>query len=143
MTALLVAHAAVTWFLTGLIWTIQVVHYPLFAGVGEERFSDYHREHATRIGRIVLLAMPLEAALAVALAVRPPAGVPAGAAWLGLALVVAIWGSTAFLQVPAHRALEQGFDRRPHRALVRTNVVRTAAWSTRALLAALFLVQTG
>ena len=34
MSALLAAHAAATWALVGLIWTVQVVHYPLFALVG-------------------------------------------------------------------------------------------------------------
>ena len=31
--ALLLVHLAATWFLAGLIWVIQLVHYPLFAAV--------------------------------------------------------------------------------------------------------------
>ena len=33
---LLLLHAAATLFMTGLIWFVQVVHYPLFARVGED-----------------------------------------------------------------------------------------------------------
>jgi hypothetical protein len=48
-------------------------------------------------------------------------------------------GSTWRLQVPRHDALARGWDAAAHRALVRSNWVRTAAWSARAalLLAAL------
>ena len=40
-SAVLVANVALAWFLAGLIWTIQVVHYPLFARVGREGFADF------------------------------------------------------------------------------------------------------
>lgn len=32
--ALLLVHAAATWAMVGLVWFVQVVHYPLFAQVG-------------------------------------------------------------------------------------------------------------
>ena len=39
MPALLL-QAAASWFLTGLIWIIQVVHYPLMSRVGADRFAE-------------------------------------------------------------------------------------------------------
>jgi hypothetical protein len=48
MTILLVIHLAVTWALLGLIWTIQVVHYPLFKDVGRDCF----------VGRFAVCASP-------------------------------------------------------------------------------------
>ena len=47
------ANAAVACALTGLIWTIQVVHYPLFARVGEAEWRAYEREHQRRITLVV------------------------------------------------------------------------------------------
>ena len=34
---LLPVHIAVTWYMTGVIWFVQLVHYPLMDGVGRER----------------------------------------------------------------------------------------------------------
>lgn len=52
--------AASTWALIGLIWTIQLVHYPLFSVVGDESFTEYAKGHASRITLIVAPLMLLE-----------------------------------------------------------------------------------
>lgn len=124
------AHAAATLFMTGVIWFVQVVHYPLFGRVGEAGFAAYEREHARRTGWVVGPAMVLELLLALALAARG-----GGWAWVGLALLGVIWASTAFVQVPLHRHLAAGPDRVAQRRLVLTNWVRTAAWTLRAVVA--------
>ena len=36
---------ASTWFMIGLIWIIQIVHYPLFSAVGTEEFKTFHLTH--------------------------------------------------------------------------------------------------
>ena len=36
--------------LVGLIWTIQVVHYPLFSRVGAPEFIEYQHAHMRAIG---------------------------------------------------------------------------------------------
>jgi hypothetical protein len=131
---LLVVHAAATWYLTGLVWFVQRVHYPLHGAVGEERFRGYQAEHVRRTGPVVAPAMLLELATAVGLVLD--ASVPRGAAWVGLVLLAGVWAATFGLQVPCHRKLEEGFDGRTWRRLVRTNWIRTALWTARALLAA-------
>ena len=125
------AHAAATLFMTGVIWFVQVVHYPLFGRVGAAEFAAYEREHARRTGWVVGPAMLIELALALALAAR--GGV---LAWTGLALLAVIWISTAFVQVPLHRRLERGADPAAQRRLVGTNWIRTTAWTARAAVAA-------
>jgi hypothetical protein len=42
---LLLAHSAATLFLVGLIWFVQVVHYPLLAQVGTGEFVAYAASH--------------------------------------------------------------------------------------------------
>jgi hypothetical protein len=134
--AVFLAHLGATLALTGLIWTVQLVHYPLFAGVGAEGFSSYEAAHQTRITWLVGPLMLLELAAAVALtAGLGPEGVPGWMAWAGLALLAVIWISTALVQVPLHRALGGGFEAGAHARLVATNWVRTAAWTARAGLA--------
>jgi len=86
--------------LTGLIWCIQVVHYPLFAAVGRDEFTRYEADHARLITLVVGPLMLVELAAALWLAAVRPAGVPAWMVWTGLALVAATWISTAAIQVP-------------------------------------------
>lgn len=135
MTVVLLLHAAATLYMAGLIWFVQVVHYPLFAKVGPERFAAYEKDHTRLTGWVVTAPMLIELATAAILAFAPPAALPAPLLWLGFALVVGLWLSTTFLQMPAHRKLMQGFDTRAHRRLVRTNWLRTVAWTARAVLA--------
>ena len=125
-----IAHAAAALFMTGVIWFVQIVHYPLFGRVGAANFRAYEREHARRTGWVVGPAMVVELLLALALAAR--GGL---LAWAGLALLAVIWASIAFVQVPLHRRLEQEADTAAQRSLVRTNWIRTAAWTARAVIA--------
>jgi hypothetical protein len=129
-TLLPVAHAAATLFMAGLIWFVQIVHYPLFGRVGAAESAAYGREHARRTGWVAGPAMLVELVLALALAARGGA-----LAWAGLALLGVIWASTALVQVPLHRRLAAGPDPAARLQLVRTNWIRTAAWTARAVLA--------
>ena len=43
---LLLTHLASTLFMTGVIWFVQCVHYPLFASVGEEGFRNYEERNS-------------------------------------------------------------------------------------------------
>lgn len=134
MEYLLLAHLAATLYMVGLIWFVQVVHYPLFSRVGEEGFSGYSEAHSRLTSYVVGPPMLIEAGTALVLVFLRPERVPFYLALAGLALVTAIWLSTALLQVPRHTALGSGFDRAAWRGLVGTNWIRTAAWSARGLV---------
>lgn len=128
MTLLFAVHAAATWALVGLIWTVQLVHYPLFAQVGAEAFRSYHARHTRQITWIVAPLMAAElltAMLLVARGLREP--------WLlaSLAPLAFNWISTWRVQIPLHDRLAKGFDADVHRRLVATNWWRTTAWSIR------------
>jgi len=138
---LLLAQAAATLFMTGAIWIVQAVHYPLFALVGRDGFGEYAREHQRRITPVVAVAMPVEAVTAVLLLFATPAGVDKGLLVLGAILLLPIWLSTVLLQVPEHRRLSSGFDDRAAVRLVRTNWLRTALWSARSALILVVLAQ--
>ena len=131
---LLLLHAAATLFMTGLIWFVQVVHYPLFARVGDDGYAGYQAAHVRRTGWVVAPAMLAELVSGVALLWLRPGGVPAAWIWLGLGPLAVVWFSTALVQVPRHDALAAGWNERAGRELVGTNWLRTIAWSVRALL---------
>ncbi len=131
---LLLGCLALSLYLTGLIWTIQIVHYPLFALVGDTAFPAYHAAHNVRITAIVMVPMLLELVGAFAMAFVVPPGVPPWVGWLGLALVLVIWGDTALVQVPQHNALASMPSRDIIAALVTGNWLRTLAWTARSLI---------
>ncbi|MFN3167659.1 MAG: hypothetical protein ACE37H_11405 [Phycisphaeraceae bacterium] len=135
MTGILLLHAFATLYMAGLIWFVQLVHYPLMAAVGRDGYADYQRLHERRTGWAVGPAMLVELSTAIAVVLLRPDAVAPWLAWLGLALVVLIWLSTALLQVPCHKRLGKGFDEHAHRRLVATNWLRTALWSARGVVA--------
>jgi hypothetical protein len=134
MVLLLLTHAAATLFMVGVIWFVQVVHYPLFDRVGTSDFSAYSTRHTTVTGLVVGPPMILEAVTAVALVVWTPQGISVSLVWTGLLLVAGIWLSTALLQAPRHTTLGRGFDPAAHRFLVTSNWLRTVLWSLRGLV---------
>jgi hypothetical protein len=129
------AHLLATVSMVGLIWFVQVVHYPLFAAVGPDGFAAYETAHTRRTGWVVGPFMGVEGACAVLLAVAPPPGVDRGLAVVGLALLGVVHASTVGLQVPAHQRLCAGFDEATWHRLVRTNWIRTVGWSARGVVA--------
>lgn len=133
-TLLLLINAAATWYMVGLIWLIQMVHYPLFAWVGRENFIDYERNHSNWITPIVGIPMLIELLTAGMLILNSPSGIPKWYFSVGLGVVIAIWLSTALIQVPCHSQLSSGFEESVYRQLVWSNWIRTLLWSFRGAL---------
>jgi|GEM_PF-76078 len=125
-----------TWFMVGLIWLVQLVHYRQFDLVGETSWLDYHRRHSTMITVLVAPAMLIEAASSIALVIGRPAAMGPWIAWAGLALVAVAWLSTALIQVPCHNKLSRGFDAAVCRSLTIGNWIRTIVWTARGVLMA-------
>lgn len=139
---LLLLHAGATLFMTGLIWFVQWVHYPLFLRVGEGHFHTYSQEHQSRSALVVGPIMLLEVGTAIGVVLRMTDGPRQLAAWIGLGLLALIWLSTALVQVPLHRRLLSDYDPRVIMRLVDSNWFRTIAWTLRSAIA-LWLLSTG
>ncbi len=120
--------------MVGLIWFVQVVHYPLFSRVGEADFHQYEMDHQRLTSIVVVPLMLAELVSAVMLIWFRPEGVSAYSVWLGLALLATIWLATFVVQVPQHAALAQSYDPDTQKRLVSGNWFRTVAWSARGLL---------
>jgi len=117
--------------LVGLIWTIQLVHYPGFAYVEPAEFTRFHQHHSTSISWIVLPLMVTELGLSAYLAYQFNFN------WkytVPLLIVLVIWASTFFISVPLHNALMGVKDSANIEQLVATNWIRTVLWSGKALL---------
>jgi uncharacterized membrane protein len=127
----LLLNLASTLFMTGLIWFVQIVHYPLFNSIGAERFAAYEARHSNLTTFVVIVPMFIELITSIALLWQRPEFIATWQLWLGLLLVLVIWFSTAFLQVPQHNILSQGFNETAYNLLVSSNWLRTFAWTAR------------
>lgn len=128
--------------MVGIIWFVQVVHYPLFSRVGAAGFPAYSEAHSRLTTYVVGPPMLVEAATAVVLIFVRPAGIPVYLAGIGLVLLAVVWLSTALLQVPRHTRLGLAFESAEWASLVSTNWIRTAAWSLRAVVALAMVAYT-
>jgi len=139
--SILTLQVVFTIMMTGLIWFVQLVHYPLLSSVGIQSSSQYAREHVSRTAKLVgplMLGEMLFTVLAVF--------VTGGLVWIlslfGLFLLLAIWCSTFLIQVPCHTRLTSAFDPVTHRELTVTNWIRTLLWTSRSVLTIWMLVDT-
>lgn len=133
-------HLFSTWYMVGLIWFVQLVHYPLMHHVGFEEFAAYSQSHQSRTF-FAVLPMLLE-------------GLTGGALlafadyqhsmlyWTAFGLMIVHLSSTAFLQVPCHEKLLDGYDKAVVTRLVHTNWIRTIAWTLRGLLLVIIVGQS-
>lgn len=125
---------AATLYLWGVIWTIQIVHYPLFARVGAAQWADYHNAHTRLMTIVVLPAMVTELGTSGLLALARPAWLSPSLLWTGFACAVLTWAVTFFVSVPLHDTLSRSFDPAAISRLVATNWLRTAFWTAHALI---------
>ncbi len=139
--SIFLANVVATLFLTGLIWMVQVVHYPLFDDIGDQNYIRYQQRHQTNITYIVGPVMLIELATAVLMVWYPMDSIGQLSIYLGLGLVVLIWSSTAFIQVPCHEKLVLGFDPAAYQWLVQSNWIRTIAWTVRSVIVISMLIR--
>lgn len=136
-----ILNLAATWYMVGLIWMVQIVHYAMFDRVGPEQFAAYEADHNRLITPIVAIPMLVELITAIYLCVRPPAGMSPSLALAGVALIGLIWVATAAFSIPYHNQLLGGFDVAAHRGLVQTNWIRTILWTARGVMMAMLTYQ--
>lgn len=136
----LIALTISTLWLAGMIWTIQVVHYPLFDMVGADGFAAYEAAHSARISALLLGPWAVQGVCTAWLILAPPAGVPRWLALLGGVFAAATVATTVLVSVPQHQVLGNGFDATAHARLVTTNWWRVVAWTGHAGIALWSLV---
>jgi hypothetical protein len=122
-------------FMTGVIWYVQLVHYPMMEGWPHDDFPRWEAAHRERTGQVVVPAMLAEGLAVVVILAWRPTGVPAWLAWSGAGVLLAIWASTFAIQVPLHEQLSTGWDAGSHARLVQSNWLRTVLWTARAVVA--------
>jgi hypothetical protein len=137
---LLLLWTAIIFYVTGGIWFVQIVVYPLFGKVGPNEYVAYHRFYSSRIPLPVIVPGFASFLLPVVLVFLRPDSVP-----LSLALANAACGLiglyvTVVLEIPHHARLEKGGKQEDViRELIRYNWPRTLSITGSALLTLLML----
>ena len=133
--AFLTLETTATIFMAGVLWTMQLLNYPLLASVGNDALPRYETAHNRRFALAVVPGVLAAAAGGIGLLLSRPGQVPLWAPTGELALLLVVIISTAALQGRQHRALAGGFDGRALSLLVRSNWIRVAAWSAAGAIA--------
>ena len=137
----LTAHLVSACIMVGVIWFVQLVHYPLLAVVPVESAKQVAEKHQKWTGIVVGPPMAVEGVSTLILWANTPSGVWWWLTWAnGACLAVALL-CTIFLSVPRHARMVDAPDAQVGKELVLTNWPRTIAWTMCGLLAAVMLLQ--
>ena len=129
ISPLFIVNITATAVMVGVIWTIQLVHYPFFHRLDKDQFESHMDEHRKTISFIVMPVMLIELASAIGLLFIDSNYQTMFI--LALILLVLIWLSTALIQVPAHAKLATEYSENQTNKLVKTNWIRTILWTLR------------
>ncbi len=140
MALLLVVHLVLVAAYAGFQWTVRVLVYPQFVGVGAG-FAAYERAHQQRVTRVVGPLFASQGVTTVWLLVLMLRGdVPALPVLAGAVCLAVVLGVTAVGAVPLHRVLDAGWDAAAHRRLLAVDSVRAGAASLHVLAAGWLLL---
>lgn len=135
----LLIHTLSTWAMVGLIWTIQLVHYPGFFFIDPARSLEFAQFHQSRISLIVLPLMLTELMTGLMLMGSLKGSVLTQPILISMIMLAVIWATTFLISVPCHQKLSAGFDDSAARLLVNSNWIRTLLWTLRGLIVAKIL----
>lgn len=120
--------------MAGIIWVIQILHYPLFAEIKLQTFGAYHQKHSKVMGFLVGPAMIFELAAAIFFIFQQFNFIT----FFNLSIVIGIWGLTFFVSVRYHGQLARAFDLSVVHKLILTNWPRTFLWTLKLIVASQF-----
>ena len=142
-SVLLLAHLVATMFMTGVIWFVQIVHYPLFILISPAQFTTYEAAHIKKTGYVVAPVMLLEMTTYLSLCFFPFETFNQTLLFYlsGLFLLL-LWCLTFFVQAKQHARLIQAYNRKIILALVRLNWWRCLLWTGRSILIGLLAVES-
>ncbi len=130
-----IIHLAATWALVGLIWTIQVAHYPSFDAIDRDEYRRFQAAHMTKMGSLVGPPWLIEGLGVLAVFLLAPTTTTQLLAVVGGLLEAVVIAVTLRASIPAHEKLSNGFDEATMSELLRTNWWRTWAWTARGVIA--------
>ncbi len=124
-------HIVTTSMMIGLIWVVQLVHYPSFHFVDRNRYELFQDFHMRNISWIVFPIMSVELITGILLIQSPVFGHSNKLFFISMILLALIWFLTATLFISIHKNLSNGYNKNIIYRLVNLNWLRTILWSLR------------
>lgn len=123
-------HFVSTSLMVGIIWVIQLLHYPAFNFIKESDYVEFQHFHMQRISFIVVPVMILELFSAFMLVYY----LRSNLLILCLIILLFIWLITFVFFTKLHQSLLDGYDKKIVDKLVKINWSRTVLWSLRLII---------
>jgi hypothetical protein len=128
----LLLHFCVSSAMMGLIWLVQLVHYPAFRFIEGREFVSFALFHTSQITWVVVPLMIIE--LFSAFLMSFDSSISMRVKILSFLCLMAIWLSTVFFQIPQHGVLAFGKNLGAIEKLVSTNWIRTIGWTIKSFI---------
>ena len=135
---MLIIHLIATSVMVGVIWVIQLVHYPSFHFIELKQYTTFQRFHMSRISYVVIPAMLTELFTLILIVIsmdQIDTLIVASAI-----LLIFIWLMTAVFFSGVHQKLTLGYDQTVVDKLVKLNWGRTLLWTLRLLLISIYML---
>ena len=133
----LLGHLIFTSIMTGVIWVIQIVHYPSFHFIEKELYTAFQKFHMNKISIIVMPIMLAELITGIMLFFDKSSKSPF--LTISIIILVLIWLITGVFFTKAHNELIAGYQELVVNQLVAMNWIRTLLWTLRLLLITCFV----
>tara|TARA_B100000965_G_scaffold153204_1_gene127365 strand:- start:24 stop:452 length:429 start_codon:yes stop_codon:yes gene_type:complete len=125
-------HFASTAVMVGVIWVIQLLHYPTFHYIEKNNYSQFQKFHMNRISYIVIPAMVIEMLSGIMLVIINDDFI------ISFSLLVCIWIITFVFFTNIHQRLLSKYENTAVEKLVNLNWIRTTFWTVRLVI--LFII---
>lgn len=133
----IILHLFATFSMCGIIWMVQLVHYPSFKYVEKSIYREFQYFHMGRITFVVGPLMLLELITLGLIMFTQYSNIYLLASSV---MLVLIWLNTALWNVPLHNKLLADKNDEVIDRLVLSNWPRTIIWSLRSILILLYLL---
>ena len=122
--------------MVGVIWMVQMVHYPSFSYVDKKKYKLFQEFHMSGMGFIVGPLMAVELITgAMLLIIYKLSNIYFFSSML---ILVGIWFLTAIVFTRIHSKLLNGYSEKLIHDLISFNWFRTIMWTTRLVLLSFF-----
>ena len=135
---MLVIHLIATSVMVGVIWVIQLVHYPSFHFIDIKQYTTFQRFHMSRISYVVIPAMLTELFTLILIVISMDQ--IDNLVLASAILLIFIWLMTAVFFSGVHERLTQGYEQTVVNKLVKLNWGRTLFWTLRLLLIFIYML---
>jgi len=133
----LLGHLIFTSIMTGVIWVIQIVHYPSFHFIEKELYTAFQKFHMNKISIIVIPIMLAELITGMMLFLDKSS--KSSFLIISFLILILIWLITGVFFTKVHNELIAGYQELVVNQLVAMNWIRTLLWTLRLLLLTCFV----